>query len=203
MKLLLENWRQYILFENIETAERLSIFDFDETIAFSESHVNVLDKETGKKVGEIRTQEEYDAIKKDADKYDFDFSAYDQVNNAVENPNITNIMRNRSNDPNTQVLILTARKQLSIDDIHRVLQSFDKPIKTDNMIMIGVEGSDKGEYVLNNILSSYKNIKEVEFYDDSKPNIKDMNRIKKQIQKEDPSFKFDIYLVSDGVPELS
>jgi hypothetical protein len=69
--------------------------------------------------------------------------------------------------------------------------------------MIGVEGSDKGEYVLNNILSSYKNIKEVEFYDDSKPNIEDMNRIKKQIQKEDPSFKFDIYLVSDGVPELS
>ena len=47
MKLLLENWRQYVLFENIETASRLSIFDFDETIAFTEGHINVTNKITG------------------------------------------------------------------------------------------------------------------------------------------------------------
>ena len=46
MKLLLENWRQYVLFENIETASRLSIFDFDETIAFKEGHINVTNKIT-------------------------------------------------------------------------------------------------------------------------------------------------------------
>ena len=33
MKLLLENWRNFVIFENIETATRLSVFDFDETIA--------------------------------------------------------------------------------------------------------------------------------------------------------------------------
>ena len=72
MKLLLENWRKYILFENIENARRLSIFDFDETIAFTEGHINVLDKETGEKF-QTTTQEEYDAIKDD-ERYEFDFS---------------------------------------------------------------------------------------------------------------------------------
>ena len=39
MKLLLENWRSYVLLENIETATRLSIFDFDETIGLLESPI--------------------------------------------------------------------------------------------------------------------------------------------------------------------
>ena len=60
MKLLLENWRKYILFENIENATRLSIFDFDETIAFTEGHINVTNKQTGERF-QTRTQEEYDA----------------------------------------------------------------------------------------------------------------------------------------------
>jgi hypothetical protein len=201
MKLLLENWRQYILFENIENATRLSIFDFDETIAFTEGHINVLDKETGEKF-QTRTQEEYDAIKDD-ERYEFDFSPLDLVHNATENPTITSIMRDRLQDSDTQVMILTARKQLSIDDIHRVLQTFDKPIKTDNIIMIGVEGDNKGEYVYNNILSSYNNIKEVEFYDDSPDNIRDVNQIKKQLQNENPDIKIDVYLVAHGKPELS
>ena len=47
MKHLLENWRNYVLLENIETATRLSIFDFDETIAFTTGVVNVINKETG------------------------------------------------------------------------------------------------------------------------------------------------------------
>ena len=81
MKLLLENWRQYLLFENIETATRLSIFDFDETIAFSEGHINVIDKETGEEF-QISSQEEYDKLKADGG-YEFDFTPLDEVHNAV------------------------------------------------------------------------------------------------------------------------
>ena len=134
MKLLLENWSKYILFENIENATRLSIFDFDETIAFTEGHINVTNKQTGERF-KTRTQEEYDAIKDD-ERYEFDFSPLDNVHNAVENTNITSILRDRLKDSNTQVVILTARAPISIDDIHRALRTFDKPIETKNIIMI-------------------------------------------------------------------
>ena len=41
MKFIFENWKKFIN-ENIKTATRLSIFDFDETIAFTEGHINVI-----------------------------------------------------------------------------------------------------------------------------------------------------------------
>ena len=145
MKLLLENWRNYILLENIETATRLSIFDFDETIAFTEGYVNVVDKETGE-VFQARTQKEYDDVKDD-DRYEFDFSPFDDVHDATENPNITSIMRDRLSDSDTQVMVLTARAPISIDDIHRTLRTFDRPIETNEIIMIGVEGQNKGNYL--------------------------------------------------------
>ena len=200
MKLLLENWRNYVLLENIETASRLSIFDFDETIAFTTGVVNVIDKETGETF-ETRTQEEYDEIKDD-DRYEFDFSPLDQVHDATENPNITSIIRNRLSDPDTQVMVLTARAPISIDDIHRTLRTFERPIETNNIIMIGVEGGNKGDYLANNVLTKYDNIKEIEFYDDSQGNIEDMIQVKKELDSVERRLKFNIYLVKHGTPEL-
>ncbi len=200
MKLLLENWRNYVLLENIEGASRLSIFDFDETIAFTEGYINVIDKETGEEF-QTRSQEEYDAVKDD-DRYEFDFSPLDNVHNATENPNVTSIMRDRLSDPDTQVMVLTARAPVSIDDIHRVLRTFEKPIPTDDIIMIGVEGANKGNYLVNVVLSKYDNIKEIEFYDDSQINIDDMNQVKKELESVDRKIKFNIYLVKHGKPEL-
>ena len=201
MKLLLENWRKFILFENIETATRLSIFDFDETIVFSEGYIIVTNKATGEEF-QISSQEEYDRLKNDGG-YEFDFSPLDRVNNAVENPNITSIMRDRMSDPKTQVMVLTARAPVSIDDIHRVLQTFDNPIKTDNIIMIGNEGGNKGEYIRDVVLSKYDNIKEIEFYDDSERNIRDMQVIKKETSDNGRLEKFDIYQVVDGKANLT
>ena len=201
MKLLLENWRNFVIFENIETATRLSIFDFDETIAFSEGYVIVINKQTGDEF-QISSQEEYDKLKNDGG-YEFDFSPLDQVNNAVENPNITSIMRDRLEDPNTQVMVLTARAPISIDDIHMTLQTFDEPIETKNIIMIGNEGGNKGEYVRDVILSKYDNIKEIEFYDDSESNIRDMQVIKKETSDDGRIEKFDIYNVTEGIPNLT
>lgn len=200
MKLLFENWRNYVLLENIETATRLSIFDFDETIAFTEGYINVIDKETGEEF-QTRSQEEYDAVKDD-DRYEFDFSPLDNVHNATENLNVTSIMRDRLSDPNTQVMVLTARAPVSIDDIHRVLRTFEKPIPTDDIIMIGVEGANKGNYLVNTVLSKYDNIREIEFYDDSQINIDDMNQVKKELESVDRKIKFNIYLVKHGKPEL-
>ena len=188
------------LLENIGRVERLSIFDFDETIAFTTGVINVVNKETGETF-QTKSQEEYDAIKDD-DKYEFDFSPLDQVNDATENPNITSILRERLSDPNTQVMVLTARAPVSIDDIHRTLRTFDKPIETSDIIMIGVEGQNKGNYLANVILSKYDNIQEIEFYDDSQGNIDDMIQIKKELESIDRQIKFNIYLVKHGTPEL-
>lgn len=201
MKLLFENWRNYVLLENIEIATRLSIFDFDETIAFTEGYLNVIDKETGEEF-QTRSQEEYDAVKDD-DRYEFDFSPLDNVHNATENPNITSIMRDRLADPETQVMVLTARAPVSIDDIHRVLRTFEKPIQTDNIIMIGVEGENKGDYLVNTVLSKYDNIKEIEFYDDSQINIDDMNQVRKELETVEREIEFNIYIVKHGKPELA
>ncbi len=189
-----------MLLENIEGATRLSIFDFDETIAFTEGYINVIDKETGKEF-QTKSQEEFDAIKDD-DRYEFDFSPLDQVHNATENPSVTTIMRERLGDSDTQVMILTARAPISVDDIHRTLRTFDRPIETSDIIMIGVEGQNKGNYLANVVLSKYENIKEVEFYDDSQGNIDDMIQIKKELESIDRAIKFDIYLVKHGRPVL-
>tara|TARA_B100000282_G_scaffold278458_1_gene238064 strand:- start:213 stop:821 length:609 start_codon:yes stop_codon:yes gene_type:complete len=199
MKLLLKNWRNYVILENIETATRLSVFDFDETIAFSEGHINAIDKRTGQEF-KIRTQKKYDQLKADGN-YEFDFSPLDQVHNAVENPSVTSILRNRLKDPNTQVMVLTARAPVSIDDIHRVLQTFDEPIETKDIIMIGNEGGNKGEYIRDVILSKYDNIKEIEFYDDSENNIVDMRAVKNETSETGRIENFDIYKVVEGIPE--
>lgn len=197
MKLLLENWRQYVLFENIETASRLSIFDFDETIAFTEGHINVTNKITGEEF-KTTSQEEYDELKASG-KYEFDFSPLDDVNNATENPNVTRVLRNRLQDNKTQVMVLTARAPVSVDDIHRTLQMFDNPIDTSNVIIIGVEGGNKGEYLRDVILSKYDNIKDVEFYDDSEQNITDMETVKEELVG-DRLESLSIYFVKDGIP---
>ena len=200
MKLLLENWRNYVILENIETAIRLSVFDFDETIAFSEGHINAIDKRTGQEF-KIRTQKKYDQLKADGN-YEFDFSPLDHVHNAVENPSVTSILRDRLADPNTQVMVLTARAPVSIDDIHRVLQTFDEPIETRDIIMIGNEGGNKGEYIRDVILSKYDNIEEIEFYDDSENNIVDMKAVKNETSETGRIENFDIYKVVEGIPNL-
>jgi hypothetical protein len=201
VKFLFENWRSFVLLENIETVTRLSVFDFDETIAFSEGHINAIDKRTGQEF-KIRTQKKYDQLKADGN-YDFDFSPLDEVHNAVENPSITSILRDRLADPNTQVMVLTARAPVSIDDIHRVLQTFDEPIETKDIIMVGNAGGNKGEYIRDIILSKYDNIREIEFFDDSDNNISDMAAIKKETSNTNRIEKFDIYKVSEGNPNLT
>ena len=200
MKLLLENWKNYILLENIETASRLSIFDFDETIAYSKTLVGVINKETGERFW-VSSQEELDKLT-DEGGYHFNFSTLDYVYDAVENSKITSILRQRLTDPNTQVMVLTARAMRSIDDIQRVLQMFDEPIETENIIMIGSEGGNKGEYLRDVVLTKYPNIKEIEFYDDSDRNVEHMNQIKNELAVDGNIEKFDIYKVTHGAPKL-
>ena len=56
MKLLLESWRKYLNEVEMQDATMLSIFDFDETIAFTTSYADAFDKDTGEFVKRIYSQ---------------------------------------------------------------------------------------------------------------------------------------------------
>ena len=204
MKLLLERWNKY-LNEDLNTATRLSVFDFDETLAFSETEINILDRE-GSIVHTTTTQEEYDKWEDDerikSGELKFDYSELDVITNPTEIVAVTDIVRSRSADSNTQVMVVTARTSRTSDDIHRYLDAIGVP--TDDLYIKGMGdeglGRGKGEFIFS-ILKEFPAIKQVEFYDDSPKNIKDVNAAKAQALEQEMVDVFDVYLVVDGVPQ--
>jgi hypothetical protein len=205
MKLILERWNKF-LNEDLNTATRLSVFDFDETLAFSEGSIDVLDKE-GNVVETITTQEEYDewedAEKIKSGELKFDYSGLDEITNPTEIVKITNILRDRVSDARTQVMIVTARSSKTEDDIHRWLTTLERPIPTNDIYIRGMGdeglGRGKGGFVFS-VLEEFPNIREVEFYDDSQKNINDVNAAKVQALEQGMIDLFDVYHVIGGAP---
>ena len=204
MKLLLERWNKF-LNEDLQTATRLSIFDFDETLAYSEGSIDIFDKE-GNKVQTITTQEEYDewedAPEIQSGELTFDYGGLDNITNPTEIVAITDIMRDRTADSNTQVMVVTARSSKTEDDIHRYLDAIDVP--TDDLYIKGMGdeglGRGKGGFIFS-VLEEFPNIREVEFYDDSQKNITDVNAAKSQALEQGMVDAFHVYFVVDGVPQ--
>ena len=204
MKLLLEKWNKF-LSEDLSTATRLSVFDFDETLAFSEGKIDIIDQE-GSIVQTITTQEEYDKWEDDerikSGELKFDYSDLDNITNPTEIVDITNIMRDRTGDANTQVMVVTARSSRTEDDIHRYLDAINIP--TDDLYVKGMGdeglGRGKGGFIFS-VLEEFPDIREVEFYDDSPKNITDVNIAKAQALEQGMVDVFDVYLVIDGVPQ--
>ena len=203
MKLLLERWNKF-LNEDLNTATRLSVFDFDETIAFSEANMDILDQE-GNIVHTISTKE-YDKWENDerikSGELKFDYSELDVITNPTEIVAVTDIMRDRTADGSTQVMVVTARTSKTSDDIHRYLDAIGVP--TDDLYIKGMGdeglGRGKGGFIFS-ILEEFPDIKQVEFYDDSPKNIIDVNAAKAQALELGMVDVFNLYLVVDGVPQ--
>ena len=204
MKLLLERWNKY-LNEDLNTTTRLSVFDFDETLAFSEGKIDIIDQE-GSVVQTITTQEEYDewedAPEIQSGELKFDYSDLDNITNPTEITGITKLLRDATSDPYTQVMIVTARSSRTEDDIHRYLDAIDVP--TDDLYIKGMGdeglGRGKGGFIFS-ILEEFPDIRQVEFYDDSPKNITDVNTAKAQALEQGMVDVFDVYLVVGGVPQ--
>jgi len=203
MKLLLERWNKY-LNEDLNTATRLSVFDFDETLAFSEGKIDILDQ-TGNIVDTISIKdhdkwEDDERIK--SGELKFEFSDLDVITNPTEIVAVTDIMKDRSADPNTQVMVVTARTSRTSDDIHRYLDAINIP--TDDLYVKGMGdeglGRGKGGFIFS-VLEEFPDIRKVEFYDDSPKNITDVNAAKAQALEQGMVDVFDVYLVVDGVPQ--
>ena len=204
MKLLLERWNKF-LNEDLNTATRLSVFDFDETLAYSEGSIDIFDKE-GNKVQTITTQEEYDewedAPEIQSGELTFDYGGLDNITNPTEIVAITKLLRDATNDPDTQAMVVTARSSKTEDDIHRYLAAIEVP--TDDLYIKGMGdeglGRGKGGFIFS-VLEEFPDIRQVEFYDDSPKNITDVNAAKAQALEQGMVDVFDVYLVVGGVPQ--
>jgi hypothetical protein len=204
MKLLLERWNKF-LNEDLNTATRLSVFDFDETLAFTEAEIDILDQE-GNVVDRTTNQEEYDKWEEDerikSGELKFDYSDLDVITNPTEIVAMTDIMRNRTDDIETQVMVVTARTSRTSDDIHRYLDAIGIPTEDLYIKGMGDEGlgRGKGGFIFS-ILEEFPDIREVEFYDDSQKNIDEVNASKVQALEQGMVDVFDVYLVVDGVSQ--
>ncbi len=203
MKLLLERWNKY-LNEDLNTATRLSVFDFDETLAFSEGKIDILDQ-TGNIVDTISIKdhdkwEDDERIK--SGELKFEFSDLDVITNPTEIVAVTDIMRDRTADSNTQVMVVTARTSRTSDDIHRYLDAINVPTNDLYVKGMGDEGlgRGKGGFIFS-ILEEFPDIRQVEFYDDSPKNITDVNAAKAQALEQGMVDVFNVYLVVGGVPQ--
>ena len=205
MKLLLENWRGYL---TEQQGKRLSVFDFDDTIAqtgnFADSYL------TGTREEEMTGPESEKFVKRlDSEETEqskktgtvngvevvLDFRDFNkEVRGPIgENSNITNIIRNRLQDSSTQVMVMSARNPKSEEAIQNYLNTLEPPMDTSNMIIKGVTGGDKGEWILR-YLSEDKGITEIEFYDDQDQNIINVLKTAEQL----PNINFSIYKVVHG-----
>jgi len=180
------------------------VFDFDETLAFSEGKIDILDQ-TGNIVDTISIKdhdkwEDDERIK--SGELKFEFSDLDVITNPTEIVAVTDIMRDRTADGSTQVMVVTARTSRTSDDIHRYLDAINVPTNDLYIKGMGDEGlgRGKGGFIFS-ILEEFPDIRQVEFYDDSPKNITDVNAAKAQALEQGMVDVFDVYLVVDGVPQ--
>ena len=189
MKLLMENWRKYLT-EMEEPITTLRIFDFDETIAHTQSETRV--KAPDGSTAVLRNQQEFEEYMNDAAEregidafdpidqlvelgYQIDLSDYSIVKNPHEITLVTDIMRNFPEDSKTY--IVTARRGNSIGPILDYLDEIN--IDSNQIRPIATEGESKGDVLANMIAqkimpSGKSNIHRIEYYEDSQRNIDDV-----------------------------
>ena len=182
MKLLLENWRKFLKEDTVVPTDinkkAVSVYDFDETIARSEGHVDAYYKGTDKLYKRITTQAGYDEILASGEEYDYDFSNLDYITDPTELIPVTNKLRKDVENRAMQVMILTARAGNAEGEIQMYLDSIGIP--TDDLYIVGCEGCDKGKYV-EDMARRNPTIEVIHFYDDSEKNIRDMERAKERM----------------------
>ena len=189
MKLLLENWRKFIA-EDYEPVTTLRIFDFDETIAHTESETRVTAPDGS--AATLRDQKEFEeymnaaAEKEGIEAFDavdelvnigykIDLSDFSIVKDPDEIKVVTDIMREFSD--NSKTYVMTARRGNSLGPIMDYLDEIG--IDSSQIRPIATQGESKGDVMVammkNKILPNGKsNINRIEYYEDSQKNIDDV-----------------------------
>lgn len=179
--------------ENITT---LHIFDFDDTIAFTNTLTKVTapDRETydldQAGLDKLLKSNDLGQDGLEGDGYVFDFSGFRTVSpdsklNPVIVRRIDACCLAGGRDPNGDFYVLTARAAAAEGPIHQYLA--DNGIEIDRSKVIGVEGKSKASRIKS--LISGTNVKKVIFYDDSDNNIKDVAGLRQDPELQDVTFE--------------
>ena len=170
MKLLLENWRKYL------SESKLRVFDFDDTIAKSDSNIHVT-TDTGEKI--TMDPGEYATHVMNPD-YEYDFSEFDEVINPREIKQITNIIRNALNagTEGREIAILTARDPAAEGAIRDYLDSIGLDTSMITFELLGSsDPQTKAAWIADRIESGAT---DVLFFDDSGKNIEAVQALSRQ-----------------------
>ena len=189
MKLIIENWRQFIT-EVEEPITTLRIFDFDETIAHTRSETRV--KAPDGSSASLRDQKEFEDYMQAAAKkegvssfdpvaelqrlgYEIDLSDFSIVKEPDEISVVTNVMRQFP--ANSKTYIMTARRGQSLGPIMDYLDEIG--IDSSDIRPIATQGESKGDVMVTMLRQKImpdgkSNINRIEYYEDSQKNIDDV-----------------------------
>ena len=119
MKLILENWRKYLIEGQETPITKLRVFDFDDTLTHALAKIVVRDTETGEKIRTLDSQEGFDTYE-ETEGEELDFSEYKDVPEDTQPiETILSILENMINHPvkDRKVMIITVElRQPKIDD---------------------------------------------------------------------------------------
>ena len=176
-------------FKSINEAEnkKLRIFDFDDTLVKTKSHIYITGKD-GKK--SKLTPGEYAIYEpKDGDKYDF--SDFEQVKQPQEIKGVTKLLKTvASAEGERKVVILTARSA------YKPVKDYLKDIGLEGIYVVALASNDpqhKADWIEDKIKSGYN---DVFFIDDSHKNIVAVNKLKDKY----PNIKMKVSHVKHDVP---
>ena len=177
-------------FNSINEAEggkKLRVFDFDDTLVKTKSHIYITDKD-GKK--SKLTPGEYAVYEpKDGDNYDF--SDFEQVKQPQEIKGVTKLLKTVARaEGERKVVILTARSA------YKPVKDYLKDIGLEGIYVVALASNDpqhKADWIEDKIKSGYN---DVFFIDDSHKNITAVNKLKDKY----PDIKMKVSHVKHDIP---
>jgi predicted DNA-binding antitoxin AbrB/MazE fold protein len=177
-------------FNSINEADekkKLRVFDFDDTLVKTKSHIYITDKD-GKK--SKLTPGEYAVYEpKDGDNYDF--SDFEQVKQPQEIKGVTKLLKTVARaEGERKVVILTARSA------YKPVKEYLKDIGLEGIYVVALASNDpqhKADWIEDKIKKGYN---DVFFIDDSHKNITAVNKLKDKY----PNIKMKVSHVKHDVP---
>jgi hypothetical protein len=203
MKDIFDKWRKY---SSKKPIKKLRLFDFDETIAYTQANVRVTPPGSEEEIT-LEDQKEFDSyvkekvaqhkikVKPNADPvldledrgYVFNFDDYELVRNPEENTMITKIISyiieaNRK-DPVRELYVITARRDVAKGPIENYLRDLGFSLSdfTDVITLTGASKREKIEEIIakHTDESGETTIESIHFFDDSEKNLEDVKQLRR------------------------
>jgi hypothetical protein len=173
---------------NEAKSEKLRVFDFDDTLVQTNSHIYIKHKD-GK--DSKLTPGEYAIYEpKDGDK--FDFSDFEKVKQPQEIKGVTRLLKNIARVGGSEIVILTARA------VYKPIKKYLSDIGLEDIYVVALADANpqkKADWIENKIKDG---VKDVFFIDDSHKNVQAV----KALSKKYPNITLKVRHVQHDVPAM-